>query len=117
MLKLKKPPEKALIVTAWFLAGLLFALISGIAVVEAHAKEYLGNDDSLTTSDICRDACNRQQTICVESSGSNFDSNYGDENAFAGLKAGCNRDLAKCLSKCGMAAPSHNDPASGATGN
>ena len=115
MLTLKKPPEKALIIAAWFLAGLLFALISGIAFYEARADEPR-KDDGLTTQELCQDSCNREHTICTESSGSKFDSNYGDENSFAGLNAGCDKDLRDCQRKCGIVS-GHRDPSRGATGN
>jgi hypothetical protein len=117
MLKLKAPPDKALIVAAWFLAGLLFALISGIVFVEAKAAPLTAPDDGRTTQESCKDACNREHNLCVDSSGSKFDSNYNDENPFAGLKAGCDRKLSSCLGTCGVVSPQRRDPAAGATGN
>jgi hypothetical protein len=116
MLKIRKPPEKALIVAAWFLAGLLFALISSFVFVEARAAT-VTPDDGRTLRESCTDACNREHTICVDSSGSKFDSNYNDENAFAGLKANCDRDASRCIGKCGVVSPQRHDPAAGATGN
>jgi hypothetical protein len=112
---LKKPPEKALIIAVWFLAGLLFALISGIAFYEAKAATLRG-DEGLTTQELCKDSCNREHTICQDSSGSRLDSNYGDKNPFVGLSAGCDKDLRECQMKCGIN-NGRRDPARGSTGN
>src|ERR1051326_6612329 len=103
MLKIKKPPELIWIVAAWFLAGLLFALISATAIVESRAADP-GRDDALTAREICEGSCNREHTICLDSSGAHLE-NFGESRQYVGSEAACDKDLRECLHKCGVVSP------------
>ncbi len=101
MLTLKKPsPDIVLRAAAWFLAGLLFALICATAFYEARAAE--DEDAGLTRSEICKKQCEREHTRGLDSSGARMES-YGEPRQFVGSEAACNKDLGDCLRHCALA--------------
>ncbi|MBI3419563.1 MAG: hypothetical protein HY053_05480 [Proteobacteria bacterium] len=90
-------------------------MLSATAFLQSKAADS-SRDDAFTVRENCQDSCNRDHTICMDSSGPRLE-NYGERTSTIGLDGACDNSLRECLHQCGVVSPAKQVPNQAPTGS